>query len=1209
MDSHPALGGKTVPEPRLGLPAESSDSEMADATVKVEDVLVPLMHTEAEKMVIENSSLGVKDELREGAHTTNEEGTSSHVDGKNPPVPQPVDLFSGGEQDVKLDAMHHPKAGGKTIWNTIPQSEEDEGPSTQNSECVEVNETVVPINNSDGAGWEESEESEVEDITETPSNDIRGDFECVLNGPLDFQGSFYFHKTYTDFPNPILRLGSLGHVGLPLSSREAKHVISHCIQAPFGKGERTLVDKSVRDTWEMDASQVHFDNPAWKIFMNKVRQEVCLKLGLTAGQISTVRCEPYKLLLYETGSHTEKAKGMFATVVVVLPSPFQGGAAHLSHGALSTIIDSSSHSLSTVSVLAWYTDVVHEIKPITSGHRLAIAFNLIQTANSRPVLPETNQYLQRLKHVLLSWKQRTDSVDVPVKLIYLLQHKYSLASVRGDCLKGADAYKVALLQSLAKQLSFDVGLANVECHVIGSGDDDFGHRGYDSEEDDDDVGMGEVEEQTMTIKNLVDLDGQRVQGEVECEEDDSEFCPANLRDVVEAGNPDKREYEGYQGNVWYRRTVLVIWPHRHNAEMRYGTDPARALTVLTSSGSPDKECRLLARFLLRGIVSRRFGHRTIQSLCKIACNWRDLALWLKTVSLCDPAKKLDILSARRIVDAIEVFGFGEMIQDALAKILAETPSNTTRIKLLDAIMTRAGTDRVDNHWLARQRYRVMKTLKKPELGEEELLVKLTVEGGGVPFLQNTILPQVVSTADSAFLLNFATRLVIEQSLLQTGEYIMAIRNIVRDLLTLAIDKTDFFSDVTPLSSEPAYSFIEACVKCSHGDLAELVVDKLVALANIPADTARMRTFNVLIPLIPRLSASDRPIPGLGKLCHVTLEHYMKQAGRTAPTDAQLSAILDAVVGAKDGSMASKIVNQLSTLAPSEALSRSLIKNLRSRERSILFDSNEGLSIPNICMQSVQNLVQRTNYGSNLPVIVDHIQLCLSTDNSPVLSDLFPRLLSPAITNSRYVSEVLLPLVPKIQVELASRNISSASDPFRGVFKQIFELYASKVLGPKASDPNSLVKGVKKLNCTCVDCTTLVKFFLQSPDRQLRLLKIGTPRRKHVEKNLQDFCGYRIANWRAITSSPPGLEVRCLRLRFLLGGVDLVSSIASTSIWTARQAKLKEVVGIVSKDETILRDIFGEDYGKLMKAMGQEAGADPASPPAKKTTAERLGGRD
>jgi len=125
--------------------------------------------------------------------------------------------------------------------------------------------------------------------------------ERVLEGPLDFKGSFAFHKAYIDAPNPILRLDAIGYIGLPLNQREAKVVISHCIQAPFGKGERTVVDKSVRDTWEIDASQVHFDNPAWNIFMDGVVREVCTTLGVDPS-VSRPRCEPYKLLLYETGS-------------------------------------------------------------------------------------------------------------------------------------------------------------------------------------------------------------------------------------------------------------------------------------------------------------------------------------------------------------------------------------------------------------------------------------------------------------------------------------------------------------------------------------------------------------------------------------------------------------------------------------------------------------------------------------------------------------------------------------------------------------------------------------------------------------------------------------------------------------------------------------------------------------------------------------------
>lgn len=82
------------------------------------------------------------------------------------------------------------------------------------------------------------------------------DFEDLLSEDDGFNGAFSFSKTYQDAPNPGLRLADLGTVGLPLSTREAEAVKMRCALAPFGKGERTLVDKTVRDTWEMDAPEV-----------------------------------------------------------------------------------------------------------------------------------------------------------------------------------------------------------------------------------------------------------------------------------------------------------------------------------------------------------------------------------------------------------------------------------------------------------------------------------------------------------------------------------------------------------------------------------------------------------------------------------------------------------------------------------------------------------------------------------------------------------------------------------------------------------------------------------------------------------------------------------------------------------------------------------------------------------------------------------------
>ena len=95
---------------------------------------------------------------------------------------------------------------------------------------------------------------------------LQGDLQKALGNQLTdtFKGSFSYHKTYTDGPNPGLNLlvNGIGRIGLPLSEREAKVIISGCKQAPFGKGERTVVDTSVRDTWEMDASQVRCQFPA-----------------------------------------------------------------------------------------------------------------------------------------------------------------------------------------------------------------------------------------------------------------------------------------------------------------------------------------------------------------------------------------------------------------------------------------------------------------------------------------------------------------------------------------------------------------------------------------------------------------------------------------------------------------------------------------------------------------------------------------------------------------------------------------------------------------------------------------------------------------------------------------------------------------------------------------------------------------------------------
>lgn len=91
-------------------------------------------------------------------------------------------------------------------------------------------------------------------------------------------------------------------MGLPLSDRDAKLLKDCARQAPFGKGEQTVVDTEVRDTWEIDPAKVSFTNPAWTSFVEKVVVSMVWEELGVAPYSTTPKCELYKLLLYETGS-------------------------------------------------------------------------------------------------------------------------------------------------------------------------------------------------------------------------------------------------------------------------------------------------------------------------------------------------------------------------------------------------------------------------------------------------------------------------------------------------------------------------------------------------------------------------------------------------------------------------------------------------------------------------------------------------------------------------------------------------------------------------------------------------------------------------------------------------------------------------------------------------------------------------------------------
>lgn len=129
-------------------------------------------------------------------------------------------------------------------------------------------------------------------------DELRG----VLDSPFTASpGTFASMTSYSTSPNPAISIAGFGTLGLPLSATEAGRLRTICNRAPFGKGERTVVDTEVRDTWEIEPEKVMFGNPDWDGWLKgTVVRKVCADLGVPAD--ARPMLELYKMLLYETGS-------------------------------------------------------------------------------------------------------------------------------------------------------------------------------------------------------------------------------------------------------------------------------------------------------------------------------------------------------------------------------------------------------------------------------------------------------------------------------------------------------------------------------------------------------------------------------------------------------------------------------------------------------------------------------------------------------------------------------------------------------------------------------------------------------------------------------------------------------------------------------------------------------------------------------------------
>jgi hypothetical protein len=385
-----------------------------------------------------------------------------------------------------------------------------------------------------------------------------------------------------------LEVADVGPVRFPVRAPLAKKLIAVARPAMFGRGEQTLADTNVRDTWELTPDQITFDGPDWTALMDRALEHFRAELGLP--WTSRLRAELHSMLVYGKGQFflphqdSEKHDAMVGTLTVLLPSTHTGGELVIDHAGESATYRASKEELTLV---AFYADCRHQITPIRSGYRVALTFNLLSDAetSAQATGPATELVRCLTEHFTkpASPQYSSRELDPPRRLVFLLDHEYTQRGLAWSRLKAADAERAALVRAAAEQAGCEAVLALAEVKETWDAIPPDGGYGYDYDDyhelgpgEDDDYQLNSLIDDETTLGWWTTPDGTG--GEpISLYISDYEVCATTPSANLE---PYQSEYEGYMGNYgntldrWYRRAAVVVWPRD------------RAFAARAEAGSP-----------------------------------------------------------------------------------------------------------------------------------------------------------------------------------------------------------------------------------------------------------------------------------------------------------------------------------------------------------------------------------------------------------------------------------------------------------------------------------------------------------------------------------------------------------------------------------------------------------------------------------------------
>jgi hypothetical protein len=500
-----------------------------------------------------------------------------------------------------------------------------------------------------------------------------------LLGRIDTGGRFATHTARS--PKDLsLTVEGVGQVPLPVSSATARKLSAVAQPARHGYKDETRLDRSVRDTWEIPAQRLALDERRWARTLAPQLERIRRELGLPRG--CRLRAQLHNLLVYERGQFfaphrdSEKADDMLGTLVVVLPSRFTGGELVIEHLGEECTVPGSARQ---ITLAAFYADCHHEVRPVRSGYRLALTYNLIAEGTTDAALPgpvgALSARIRRFFDTPTASYLGGRELRPPDRLVYLLDHEYTPHALAWNRLKNADAARAAALRQVARQLDCEIFLALADVHETWNCEEEYDfrrsrwNRYYNEDEDEEDdyesdgpYELTDLIDSDIELRHWVAPDGgsgRPPKGHIAVA--DRELCYTTPSQEFE---PFETEHEGYTGNAgntvdhWYHRAAVVLWPRARKFVIRAKTDPRWALTQIDKAlaARHTDEATALARQLLPfWAACARRDNKLLEATVKVAGSLADprtAAALLQPFSLWE----LTARSAPRLAALVDIYG-------------------------------------------------------------------------------------------------------------------------------------------------------------------------------------------------------------------------------------------------------------------------------------------------------------------------------------------------------------------------------------------------------------------------------------------------------------------------------------------------------------------------------------------------------------------------